>query len=107
MSFFSLETNEDISKDNAIVFSPTDISNYLLMLPKQDVGGFIKEPNQNHYYIIAKILQIKQVERTMKKSQVALSTLRLAKMRQDMLSPLTYVMHHHQCPTGEFGKEYN
>ena len=38
MSFFSLETNEDVSKDNAIVFSPTDISNYLLMLPKLDTS---------------------------------------------------------------------
>ena len=52
MSFFSLETNEDVSQDNTIVFSPTDISNYLLMLPKLDVDGFIKEPNQNCYYII-------------------------------------------------------
>ena len=52
MSFFSLETNEDISKENTIVFSPTEISNLLLMLPKLDVDGFIKEPNQNRYYII-------------------------------------------------------
>ena len=52
MSFFSLETNEDLSKENTMVFSPTDISNYLLMLPKLDVDGFIKEPNQNRYYII-------------------------------------------------------
>ena len=52
MSFFSLETNEDVSKENTIVFSPTDISNYLLMLPKLDEDGFIKEPNQNRYYII-------------------------------------------------------
>ena len=27
ISFFSLETNEDVSQENAIVFSPTDISN--------------------------------------------------------------------------------
>ena len=52
MSFFSLETKEDVSKDITIVFSPTDISNNLLMLPKLDVDGFIKEPNQNRYYII-------------------------------------------------------
>ena len=52
MSFFSLETDEDVSQDNTIVFSHTDIANYLLMLPKLDEDGFIKEPNQNCYYII-------------------------------------------------------
>ena len=52
MSFFSLETNEDVSKEKIIVFSPTDISNYLLMLPKLDEDGFIKELNKNCYYII-------------------------------------------------------
>ena len=49
MSFFSLETNEDVSKENTMVFSPTDISNYLLMFSNLDVDGFIKEPNQNPY----------------------------------------------------------
>ena len=53
MSFFSLEINEDISQENTMVFSPTDISNYLLLLPKLEVEGFTKEPNQNRYYIIA------------------------------------------------------
>ena len=52
MSLFRLETNEDVSQESTIVFSPTDISNYLLMLPKLDEDGFIKEPNQNHYCII-------------------------------------------------------
>ena len=52
MSFFSLETDEDVSEENTIVFSPTDISNYLLLLPKLEVEGFTKEPNQNRYYII-------------------------------------------------------
>ena len=52
MSFFSLETIEEDSKLSMIEFSPADISNHLLMLPKIDVDGFIKEPNQNCYYII-------------------------------------------------------
>ena len=38
------QDDEDESQENTMVFSPTDITNYLLMLPKLDDDGFIKKP---------------------------------------------------------------
>ena len=54
MPFFSIESDkDDVRRQNTLNFSPSDIINYLLLLPKMEVDGFTKEPNQNRYYIIS------------------------------------------------------
>ena len=52
MCFFQLHIDTTSDESNMLYFTKGDIENYLLLLPKLAVDGFVQKPNQNKYYII-------------------------------------------------------
>ena len=53
MSFFQLHIDTTSDESNMLYFTKGDIVNYLLLLPKLAVDGFVQKPNQNKYHIIS------------------------------------------------------